>query len=234
METVFCTISFCEYIYGISAYANFFMVHCGFGVRDFQNATKLELAEIYVPSGFYGYDENLAWQLSGTGVALGYSYDGNLGAFVADAVAPTHAKMYSPIFLHAGGEEFEAYGETQNIQFIPEKFTSNVISAFLKVGISVGRYLFRWITRSNYRFQDQYHPWDMGELEETGSFDATTIRMNGNRKYKLNNVATQVPTSDCVRFRIDAIPRGGKWRVFDIELKSSGVVSETTEIANAD
>jgi hypothetical protein len=209
------------------------MIHCWRGIRDFANRTKLEVAEIYVPSGFKGYNSTLTTvQIAGTDVALAYSYDSNLGAFVADAVAPTHAKLYSPYLVQAGGESFETYVETQNIKFMPEKFKDKLINIFLKAAIGIGSYIVRFVTDSNYRFSDNATEWNMGVQDETASFNATTIRMNGNRKYKLSQIATDHPLAEAIRFRIDAVPRDGQWRVFDLELRTAGLVSETTEIAD--
>ena len=72
----------------------------------------------------------------------------------------------------------------------------------------------------------------MGELNESAAFTADTLRYNGNRKYKVNNHQVQVAHGNCVRFRIDAVPSDGDWRVFDIDLRG-GLISETTEVADA-
>jgi len=225
----------CPSCYGVSAYSRFQMIHCNYGNRDFMNKTKLATGETYIPEGFRGRDSGGTMRIAGSAeLPLAYAYDSNNGVFVTSA-SPTHAKAYNFHHVQAGGEDFNFYADTMNIQFIPERFEGNALNAFVKRAIGIGDLRFQWETSSNYRFDDagQAADWDMGENDETAAFNATTLRFCGNRRYKVSNIGVQIPVADCVRFRLTGKTKGGEWRVYDIDLRTSGLISETVEVAVA-
>lgn len=238
VPTIYATIGFstCPSCYGVSAYSRFSMIHCNYGNRDFMAKTKLVTGETYIPEGYYGKDSGGTMRVAGAAeLPLAYAYDSNEGIFVASD-SPTHAKAYNFHYVQAGGEDYEFYADTRNIQFIPERFEGSALDAFVKRGIGIGNLRFLWVTSSNYRFDEegQVDDWDMGERDETAAFDATTLRYCGNRNYKNSNLGVQLPLADCVRFRLTGKTKGGEWRVYDIDLRTSALISETTEVADAD
>lgn len=232
MPSVYATITFCEYVRGVSEYAFFGMIKHGHGHRDFINCTKKLTAEVYVPEGFYGRDESgNAYQI-GAG-DLTHRYDENSGTFIASETAATHALCYDTLWVQVGGDNFGCFAETQNIQYYAEKMDGNALVAFLKAAIGGGRYIWRFVSESNFRFAENFLQWSMGALNETASFLAETLRFNGNRKYIVNRHEVQVPHGNCVRFRIDAVANDYDWEVYDIDLRTSGLISETTEVADS-
>jgi hypothetical protein len=164
----------------------------------------------------------------------GYTYNPSTGEFTANNNGD-YIKETKTVYVNADGLTYESALTTTDMFFYRENKADSIVKAFVKIAPTTASMKVSYAGNGNFIFTDEqeYSLGDENYLteEETGSWDNLTgayteVRIDGTKKYHLAYMNVEQPTSESIRFRVEAVQEDDLFEIYAIELEGSGYISE--------
>lgn len=154
-----------------------------------------------------------------------YTYDNNTATFTASANGE-YSRSLATAYSCDSNTAFVADATTSDLFFYRDSKSDSIVEAWIKIAPTCGSMKISYAGNGNYEFQpeQEYGLEDKFYLTEaeTGSFDNTTIRVDGSKKYHSCFMNIHQPIGDSIRFKVVAVEENDKFEIYSIELANAG------------